>query len=140
MAEATGLGRDARLLYLTVRSATGEVRFSSAGSSPPLLVDGRPSRACWLDIAATAPLGPPARTARTEGTLHLSPTATLLVCTDGLLEHRTLSRPAGLERFLRAATNGPSPLDDLVDHVLTDCTNDLRRDDDICLVGMRLRP
>ena len=64
----------------------------------------------------------------------------LLVCTDGLLEHRTLPRAAGLERFLRAAANGPGGLDDLVDHVLATCTNDLRRDDDICLVGMRLSP
>ena len=137
LADATSLGRDARLLYLTIRSATGEVRFTSAGSSPPLIVDGHPSRACWLDMAATAPLGAVGAT-RTESTVHLTATSTLLLCTDGLLEHRTLPRAAGLERLLRAATAGPAGLDDLVDHVLAACTRDQRRDDDICLVGMRL--
>ena len=138
LAGATSLGRDARLLYLTIHAATGEVRFTSAGGAPPLLVDGHPPRACWLDIATTPPLGAEAG-ARTEDTLHLTPTSTLLLCTDGLLEHRTLSRAAGRERLLRAATAGPEPLDDLVDHVLAACTRDQRRDDDICLVGMRLR-
>ena len=138
LADTTGLGRDARLLYLTVRAATGEIRFTSAGSAPPLLVDGHPSRARWLDMSATPPLGADAG-ARTETTLRLTPTSTLLLCTDGLLEHRTLSRAAGRERLLRAATAGPGPLDDLVDHVLAACTRDQRRDDDICLVGMRLR-
>ena len=138
LADTTGLGRDARVLYLTVRAATGEVRFTSAGSAPPLLVDGHPSRARWLDMSATPPLGADAGATRTESTLRLTPTSTLLLCTDGLLEHRTLSRAAGRERLLRAATAGPDPLDDLVDHVLATCTRDQRRDDDICLVGMRL--
>ena len=139
LADAIGLGRDARVLYLTLRPATGEVRFTSAGASPPLFVAGHPARARYLDGAAGSPLGAAADAARTEGTLHLTATSTLLLCTDGLLQHRTLSRAAGLERFQRSAMAGPTGLDELVDHVLTACTRDLSRDDDICLVGMRLR-
>jgi hydrogenase maturation protease len=138
LADATGLGRDARLLYLTIRPATGEVRFTSAGASPPLLVEGHPARARYLDGDAGAPLGAAAGVARKEGILHLTATSTLLLCTDGLLEHRTLSRTAGLERFQRSAMAGPAGLEELVDHVLTACTRDLRRDDDICLVGVRV--
>jgi len=139
LADATGLGQDARLLYLTVRPATGEVRFTSAGASPPLIVDGHPARGRYLDGDAGASLGGVTLgDARTEGALHLAATSTLLLCTDGLLEHRTLSRGAGLERFQRAAMAAPTGLNDLVDHVLTACTRDLRRDDDICLVGVRV--
>ena len=63
---------------------------------------------------------------------------TLLLFTDGLVESGTISRAAGMERLRRAAADGPDRLEDLCDHVLTVCTADLRRDDDISLLGVRL--
>lgn len=138
LAEATGLGRHARLLCLTVQPATGEVRFINAGGCPPLVLNERRGR--FVDTARSAPLGTNADGKRPVGTLRLSVDSTLLLCTDGLVEHRTLSRAAGMERLQRAAMTGPDDLDDLCDHILAICTSDGRRDDDICLLGVRIRP
>jgi hydrogenase maturation protease len=140
LAEATGVGHRARLLYLTLQPATGEVRFANAAGCPPLLLDGRPARGRFVDHARSAPLGELAGIERPEGTLRVTAGSTLLLCTDGLVEHRKLSRAAGLERLQRAAMAGPGDLDDLCDHILSTCTNDGRRDDDICLLGVRIRP
>jgi hydrogenase maturation protease len=134
LAGATGLGRDARLVYLVLDPATGEARFASAGGCPPL-VDGR-----FVDTGRSAPLGAAGGETRPEGTLRLTSQSTLLLFTDGLVENRTMGRVAGLERLRRAVADGPEPLDDLCEHVLQACTGDLRRDDDICLLGVRLQP
>ena len=138
LAGATGLGQGARLLFLTVQSATGEVRFTNAGGCPPLLVEGHRGR--FVDDARSTPLGGNTAGERPVGTLQLTADSTLLLCTDGLVENRTLSRAAGMERLQRAAMAGPGDLDNLCDHVLAACTKDGRRDDDICLLGVRIHP
>ena len=119
LATSTGLGRDARLLYLVLDPATGDVRVANAGGCPPLLVGHR-----FVE----------------EPTLHLGPESVLLLFTDGLVENRVTPRPAGLERLRRAAALPTDDLDELCDHVLTACTADGRRDDDICLVALRRQP
>lgn len=135
LAGVTGAAQGTRLLYLTVDPRTGEVRSVSAGSPPALLVSGR--RARYLDTEPGEPLG--AGSHRAEGRFRLDAGDTLLLCTDGLLENPTLPRAAGLERLRRAAMAAPAPdTDTLVDHVLAACTGDLRRDDDVCLVGLHL--
>jgi serine phosphatase RsbU (regulator of sigma subunit) len=134
LASTTGLGKDARLGYLTVRPETGEVRVAGAGSPPALIVEGRRGR--YVEFGSGALVG--ANAARTEVSFDLATDEVLLLCTDGLLQHRKLSRDAGLERLKRAAMAGPPHLDELLDHVLAVCTADRRRDDDICLVGLRL--
>ena len=136
LAATTGLGRDARVLYLVVQPATGEVRYTNAGGCPPLLLDGGSGR--FLEGTAGPPLG--AGGARREGTFTLDARTTALVFTDGLVESRAVPRRIGMERLLLAATDAHSGLEDLCQHVLGDCTGRLRRDDDICLVGLRLVP
>jgi len=138
LAVATGLGRQARLLYLLVQPTTGEVRYANAGSCPPLLLDGSVPYGRFLDTEAGAPLGTVAGTDRRQGTLTLTADSTMLLFTDGLVQSRSVSRAAGLERLRLAATEGPPELDDLCEHVLASCTGRLRRDDDICLLGVRL--
>lgn len=135
LAETTGMGRDARLLYLTVQPATGEVRYANAGACPPLLLSGMTASALEVP-GAEGPLG--AGGDRDEMLLGLEPGATLLLFTRGLVESRAVPRRAGLDLLRRAALEGPPPLKALCDHVLTTCMENLRRDDDICLVGVRL--
>ena len=91
-----------------------------------------------MDGARSDPLGP--GTDRSEGTLQLGPDSALLLFTDGLVENRVTRRAAGLERLRRAAARPAVDLDDLCDHVLTVCTGDGRRDDDICLLALRRQP
>ncbi|MDP8938278.1 MAG: serine/threonine-protein phosphatase [Actinomycetota bacterium] len=138
LAEATGLGDQARLLVLALDPATGEVRFSNAGGCPPLVVDGGASTGRFVEAARAAPLGGARHCARTEATLQLATGSTLLLFTDGLVESAAVSRATGLERLRQAATGGPAALDALCDHVLNVCTRRLRRDDDICVLGARL--
>jgi serine phosphatase RsbU (regulator of sigma subunit) len=133
LARATGLGRDARLLYLTVDLPTGDVRFANAGGCSPLLLGQG-----FVDGARSAPIGPGAD--RVGGVLPLGPDTTLLLYTDGLVQNRVTTRAAGLERLRRAAARPAADLDELCDRVLTACTADGRRDDDICLLALRRQP
>ncbi|MEO6628797.1 MAG: PP2C family protein-serine/threonine phosphatase, partial [Aquihabitans sp.] len=136
LAETTGVGRDARLLYLAVQPATGEVRYANAGGCPPLVLDGTTADGQFAAGTDDRPLG--AGRDRQEASVRLAPDTTILLFTRGLVESRSVPRPVGLDRLRQAAENGPAPLKGLCDHVLTTCTEGLRRDDDICLVGMRL--
>ncbi len=138
LAGATGLGRRARLLYLTLQPATGEVRYANAGGCPPLVLDGGGLDCRVLDEPCGPPLGTATDARREEGRLALAAGSTLLLFTAGLVESRTVSRAEGVERLRLAATEGPEGLDDLCAHVLAACTHGLRRDDDICLLGVRL--
>jgi hydrogenase maturation protease len=138
LAEATGLGRHARILYLFLRPTTGEVRYVNAGSCPPLLLDRALPRGRFVAGDTGPPVGPPAEIDRSEGTLRLTADSTMLLVTDGLVQSRAVSRVAGLERLRVAAADGPRELGDLCQHVLAACTDDLRRDDDICILGVRL--
>ena len=112
LAEVTGRAHQARLLYLTLHTDTGEVRYVNAGGCPPLLlVDGGPNALVVDD-------------GRDEGTRQLAPGDTLLLA----------SRAAGQERLRLAATAGREALRDLCAHLLATC------EDDVSLVGVRLSP
>ena len=138
LAQATGLGQQARLLYLVLQPTTGEARYANAGSCPPLLLDRSAPYGRFVDSASGPPLGAVGEADRHEGTLALTAESTMLLFTNGLVQSRSVSRAVGLERLRLAAADGPGDLDDLCEHVLTACTGRLRRDDDVCLLGVRL--
>ena len=138
LAQATGIGQGARIVYLVLQPDTGEVRFTNAGSCPSLVLDGAAPGGRFVDAATSEPIGASTGVARAEATMQLGTGFTLLLFTDGLVESGTISRATGMERLRRAAADGPDRLEDLCDHVLTVCTADLRRDDDISLLGVRL--
>ena len=69
LAVATRLGQQARLLYLLLQPATGEVRDANARSCPPLLLDRRvPYAASWT-LTPWHPLGTVPEMDRCQGTL-----------------------------------------------------------------------
>ena len=141
LAETTGQGRHASLLYLTLQPATGEVGFANAGGCPPLLIDAGAPAGRFLDGARSGPLGAADGVPRREGTLRLGGGATLLLFTDGLVESPTVPRATGLDRLCRTATDGRvsgEGAEGLCEHVVSACAEGLRRDDDICLVAVRL--
>ena len=73
LAKVTGLGSQARLVYLSFRPGTGELRFSNAGSCPLLLLSGGRRRGRFLDTARSAPLGVVDGLGRPEEMLNLAP-------------------------------------------------------------------
>jgi hydrogenase maturation protease len=138
LAAATGVGDNAALIYLTLRPRTGEVRFTNAGHCPPLLLGGDDVSGRFLHDPHSGPLGAVGDVERPEARVQLAPGATLLLFTDGLVRSEVRPIGDGLERLRQAATGGPTPLEDLCDHVVTVCSDGLRADDDICLLAIRL--
>jgi hydrogenase maturation protease len=138
LAAATGVGDNATLIYLTLRSRTGEVRFTNAGHCPPLLLGGDDVSGRFLYDPHSGPLGAAGDVERPEARVQLAPGATLLLFTDGLVRSEVRPMADGLEKVRQVASGGPTPLEDLCDHVIVECSDGLRADDDICLLAMRL--
>ncbi|HEX2193230.1 MAG TPA: SpoIIE family protein phosphatase [Acidimicrobiales bacterium] len=134
----TGLGTASTLVYLTVHPATGEVRLANAGHCRPLLVreggEATPVNEGW-----SPRLGAGARgvRARPETTLGLSPAATLLLYTDGLLTHEGGGEDP-LPRLCRAAAESPRRVGELCDHLMSRCLGGRRRGDDASLLVLRV--
>jgi hydrogenase maturation protease len=140
LAEATGLGRGARLTYLVLQPGTGEVRYTDAAGCPPFVLDGGMAEGRFAGSTGGPPLGTTAGAARRETSLRLPAGSTLLLFTEGLVQSRAVSRSAGMRQLRAAAVRGPDNLEELCDRVVTVCTGKLRREDDICLLGVRLLP
>lgn len=138
LVHATGLGEKATLLYLVLQAGSGELRMSNAGHCPPLVLARGDEGVYFLRDARSGPLGVEVGTARPEATRLLTPGSTLLLFTDGLVESHTRPMLDGLEGLQKAAANGPGPLEDLCDHVFNACSDGLNREDDICLLGVRM--
>ena len=140
LVHATGLGHTATLLYMALQPVTGELRISNAGHCPPLLLSAGMNDSHFVREARSEALGAAVGTARPEAALLLPRTSTLILFTGGLVESDTKPIAEGLETLRRAAVGGPGPVEDLCDHLLTVCSQDHRRDDDICLLVLRLAP
>jgi serine/threonine-protein kinase RsbW len=122
----------ATALFAVLDPATGQLRIASAGHLPPLLLAG--GRAAYLDVPVSRMLGAPAPSPAGEWSGELPRGATLLLCTDGLVERRGADLDTGLER-LRAAVEaaGTHRPDELCDRVLGGLAG-VHRADDIALL------
>ncbi|MGL5850604.1 MAG: ATP-binding SpoIIE family protein phosphatase, partial [Phycicoccus sp.] len=123
------------------RPATGELRYASAGHCPPLLaVDGSVR---YLEVPAEPPLGcwdgP-----RTSTSVTIGGEAALLLYTDGLVERRTASLDAGLDRLIAladqalASGGGSRPVEAMCDAVLADVSTGESVSDDIVVLCVRM--
>ncbi|MDQ4134433.1 MAG: hydrogenase maturation protease [Actinomycetota bacterium] len=138
LAETRNLTDIATLLYLVVDPGRGTVRLCNAGHCPPLLLSPDKRSARFLRQACSPPLAAASDAHRAEAIVELDPGSSLLLFTNGLVASRTRSIEDGLECARRAALAGPDDVDALCDHMMTACLNSMRRDDDACLLGLRL--
>ncbi|SET73753.1 SpoIIE family protein phosphatase [Geodermatophilus poikilotrophus] len=125
---------------LVVDGTAGTVRWARAGHPPALLVtsDG----AQLLDGAGSgAVLGAPGRRPYTEGTVEITPGATLLLYTDGLVERRGEVLDDGLERVRAAAARhaAADPVG-LTGRLLAEVLAGADQPDDVALIAARLLP
>jgi serine phosphatase RsbU (regulator of sigma subunit) len=121
------------------RDGVRELRWSSAGHLPPLLLRAG-GGVTLLETPPETLLGTESARPRSDHHLRLAPGDTVVFYTDGLIEHGRTPIDDGLLRLRRlAAELGPVPVDDLCDALLDRIVRH-RPDDDIALVAVRFHP
>jgi serine phosphatase RsbU (regulator of sigma subunit)/FixJ family two-component response regulator len=122
------------------------VRLASAGHQPVLLVEPD-GAADWVDLVATVPIGVACQVGLDdpvdELTVQVPPGTTMLLYTDGLVEHPGEDLDAGQARLREAAGRiFADACDDLgasCDRLIEVMVDTERRSDDIALLAVRLR-
>jgi serine phosphatase RsbU (regulator of sigma subunit) len=110
------------------------VTLASAGHLPPLVGSGTEMGYPALEPAAPIGLG---QQAEPDPVIVTIPAGGLLIAyTDGLIERRDEALDTGMKRLADAAAREASSLDDLVDGVITELTDDAPADD-VALIGLR---
>jgi len=113
------------------------LRWSNAGHPPPLLLEAD-GTATLLERPANVLLGVAPDTPRRHHTVALSPGATVVLYTDGLVEHRDATLDDGFARLLAVAPDlAARPVSELCDEILDRMAPDLS--DDIALLALRVR-
>ncbi|MDJ1131300.1 SpoIIE family protein phosphatase [Streptomyces iconiensis] len=128
--------RFATCLLVLLDARTGHAVTVRAGHLEPVL--RRPDGSgTWLDTPGGLPLGlaaPSAHPAYPESETTLEPGATLLLCTDGLIETRAADIDEGRARLLDALSTGPGHPDPLADHLLNAMGDYTGQEDDVALL------
>jgi PAS domain S-box-containing protein len=121
--------------------AAGTVTYSCAGHPPPILVSAEGGYRL-LDQAQSLPLAMlPDGWQRTEATAALSPGATLLLYTDGLVERRDQSLDHGIEAAAaRVAEHLLDHPDHVADQVMSAMTPAVGYEDDVAVLVYRHPP
>jgi serine phosphatase RsbU (regulator of sigma subunit) len=122
-------------------SAAGDRRWtfhwSNAGHPPPLLIQ-RDGTARLLERPRDLLLGVDAEAGRRHDVVTLPPGTTVVLYTDGLVEHRDATLDDGFARLLAAAPGlAAAPVEDVCDELLTRLQPELS--DDIALLTLRIR-
>ncbi len=128
----------ATAVIVTLDPRSGEVRYASAGHPPPLLLD-RSGAVSLLDQHNAPPLGAPEPEMLGEGRLRCAAGSTIVLYTDGLIEHRDASIDDGIATVVAAlSANALLSAEALADAVLdrAAATGDLA--DDVALLVARV--
>jgi serine phosphatase RsbU (regulator of sigma subunit) len=113
------------------------LRWSNAGHPPPLVL-GPDRSASLLERPANVLLGMAPDSPRRHHTVGLEPGATVVLYTDGLVEHRDATLDDGFARLLAVAPDlAARPVGEVCDELLDRMAPDLT--DDIALLALRVR-
>jgi anti-sigma regulatory factor (Ser/Thr protein kinase) len=135
----TGIGPRAMttLVYAVIDTERSAVELVIAGHPPPLLIAAT-GNAAFLDLPIGMPLGISELARYESQSIAFEPGSTLLLYTDGLVETRTASIDAGLER-LRSLATGNGGVEALCTKVVAQLAPS-ERHDDVALLAARLEP
>jgi hypothetical protein len=128
----------ATTVCLTVDTATWELSYASAGHLPVMVLDRATDVVTMLDANGPPLLG--LHPALTYADVHvtLSPGTTLVAYTDGLVERRTKSIDAGIERLAEALRAGASlDADALAGRLLAELDEVPGAEDDVALLVLK---
>lgn len=127
--------RPATCLLARVDPNRGQVTFASAGHLPPAVIDAE-GRTSLLPV----PVGPPLGTGLggyEPATYRLDPTQTLVLFTDGLVEHRGEDIDHSLDRLAGVGFEATAGVEDVIDTVLARL--DARHaEDDVAVLAAQL--
>ncbi|HXW38378.1 MAG TPA: SpoIIE family protein phosphatase, partial [Acidimicrobiales bacterium] len=132
-ASTTGTARMATVLIAVIDPSTGDVSVAAAGHPPPVLVDG--GRVSLADLDVAPPIGVQLGNGpRHESKFRLDD-GSLLLYTDGLIEHHDQDVTAGLARLVTTVAGTPWQLTSgaLCDHVITNMIDAGHQRDDVVL-------
>ncbi len=117
---------------------TGEVRYSSAGHPPPVLVRADQTTEL-LENAQSIPLGVKPGRPRPEAEVLLPPRATLLLYTDGLVERRRAPLTDGISRSAELIARNPdATTETLAGLLMSQLAPDRGYEDDVALLVLRV--
>jgi len=129
----------ATVVYCVLDPATGNLAYANAGHPPPIVAAGD-GTAEYLDDTAGVMLGACAAADFTVGHRRLPPGATLVCYTDGLIEDRRHDIDDGLSALSQTLRRSlPCSADDTCSAVQRALAGAARQDD-ICLLTVRLAP
>ena len=125
--------------FLALDPYTGQLRYSSAGHPPSLLLDVVTGAVTMLDKASSPPLGWTDTQSIREETLTLQSRMTLLAYTDGLVERRGTDIDDGIARVADVLRLRPElNADQTADAVLEEIVAPIDASDDIALLLLQL--
>ncbi|WP_410573044.1 SpoIIE family protein phosphatase [Amycolatopsis sp. cmx-4-61] len=122
---------------LTLDWETGELCWAVAGHPPPVVVEDGSVR---LLPGRGAVLGGPDRTRYREDTATLTPGASVLLYTDGLVERRAEPIDEGLRRLCEAAAAAHARAPEELVTAIAEALLDSGQEDDVALLAIRLLP
>jgi serine phosphatase RsbU (regulator of sigma subunit) len=133
-------GLSTTLVYLDLDTATGELRYVSAGHLPVLHLDAS-GVSSFLEGARSTPLGTlPDGAGIPQARLVLQPGECVFLYTDGLVERRDDGIINRLEQLRTTLAGAPEDLEACLDHVTATMVGDLVRSDDVALLKLRYEP
>ena len=137
LAEAVVDTAFATIVYVVIDPHARVARVTSAGHPPPLVLypDGT---AELIEGGRGLPLGAGPDTKYRHAVVELPVGTVLLLYTDGLIERRGRAIDVGLDELRRAAAEGPSEPEELLEHILGRMVGEAERGDDIALLAVRL--
>lgn len=118
---------------------TGTLRVANAGHPPPLIL-GIGTVPEFFETAVGMPLGAWPRAQYAETMTTLTPGATILLYTDGLVEDRRTPLEVGLARLKAAVARTSGEPDDVCDQALGVIADRTDATDDVALIAMRALP
>lgn len=133
-----GVGDMTTVAYGELNASDGSLRLACAGHPPPLIHEPGAEPILVWDGRSPPINAYPAPLRRAEAAVALHPGTTVLLYSDGLVEHRRRPADDGMDELLRVAASGQKqPLAALVESI-TDALYDPAASDDRCVVGVRL--
>ncbi|MFB9465898.1 PP2C family protein-serine/threonine phosphatase [Streptomyces cinereospinus] len=128
--------RPATCLIVRVDAVRGQMTLAGAGHLPPAVIDGTGDTSLL-----PVPVGPPLGTGLggyEPATYRLTADQTLLLFTDGLVEHRGEDIDQSLDRLARLRFTASADVEAILDHVLADLDAG-HAEDDVAVLAARLR-